>query len=165
MPREPQKDVKASEDLLEVVFIAHTIASALSFFGMTNTYKPDSKFSLETIEDFNRHIEAFIEKYINFELPISPKERRGSTGDGVYDYAVQVLSFGLFHAEFVDAVHEGDGECVIRCWRFLLPLFKSAARVNYSKETITLLSQLLVLSPRQAHQVKWSRFVIMSCWS
>ena len=83
----------------------------------------------------------------------------------MYDYAVQVLSFGLFRAEFIDSVREGDGDRVIRCWRFLLPLFKSAARVKYSKEAITLLSQLLVLSPRQAHQVTWSRFVNVHGWA
>ena len=49
----------------------------------------------------------------------------------MYDYAVQVLSFDLFHAEFVDSVRERDGDRVIRCWGFLLPLFKSAARVKY----------------------------------
>ena len=42
VPREPQNDVNASEDFLEVVFIAHTIAAALSFFGMTTVSdKPD----------------------------------------------------------------------------------------------------------------------------
>ena len=60
VPREPHNDVKATEDFLEVVFIAHTIAAALSFFGMTTVSdKPDSKFSIESIEDFNRHIETF----------------------------------------------------------------------------------------------------------
>ena len=42
VPREPQNDVNASEDFLEVVFIAHTIAAALCFFGMTTVSdKPD----------------------------------------------------------------------------------------------------------------------------
>lgn len=60
----------------------------------------------------------------------------------------------------MDAVREGDGLRVIRCWRFLLPLFKSAKRKNYAKEALNLLSQIqLFLSPRQAQQLIWSRFV------
>ena len=42
VPREPQNDANASEDFLEVVFIAHTIAAVLSLFGMTTVSdKPD----------------------------------------------------------------------------------------------------------------------------
>ena len=68
-------------------------------------------------------------------------------------------------AEFVDAVREGDGNRVIPCWRFLLPLFKSASRVHYSKEALNLLCQLIVLSPRQASQITWSRFVNAYGWA
>ena len=35
VPREPQNDANATEDFLEVAFIAHTIVAVLSFFGMT----------------------------------------------------------------------------------------------------------------------------------
>ena len=78
---------------------------------------------------------------------------------------LSTLKFSLFHAEFVDAIREGDRERVIRCWRFLLALFKSAARVNYSKEALNLLTQLVVLSPRQSHQLMWSRFVNIHGWT
>ena len=37
--------------------------------------------------------------------------------------------------------------------------------MNYSKEAFNLLTQLLVLSPRQAHQVTWSRFVNVRGWT
>ena len=36
VPREPQKDVNASEDFLDVLFIGHVITSALQYFGMND---------------------------------------------------------------------------------------------------------------------------------
>lgn len=42
-------------------------------------------------------------------MPVAAHKRQGSSGDGITDYAIQVLTFGLFHAEFVDAVRE-DGD-------------------------------------------------------
>ena len=44
-------------------------------------------------------------------------------------------------------------------WKFLLPIFKSARRTNYSLEALNLLSQQLTLSPREVQQLVWSRFV------
>lgn len=66
---------------------------------------------------------------------------------------------GLVHAEFVDAIREGDGLRVIQLWQLLLPIFKSANRRNFANEALNLLSQYsLFLSPRQAQQFVWSRF-------
>ena len=59
----------------------------------------------------------------------------------VYDYTTKVLSVGIFYLEFCDAIKEGDGERVLRCWKFLLPLFKGAGRKNYSLETLYFLNQ------------------------
>ena len=62
--------------------------------------------------------------------------------------------------DFVDATREGDGDRIIRDWKFLLPLFKSSGRTNYSVEAFTLLVQNYYLfSPRKATQLAWSRTV------
>ncbi len=57
------------------------------------------------------------------------------------EYAREVLSLGVLLMEFNNAIREGDGLRILRCWRFFLPLFKAADRTNYSIEAITLLSQ------------------------
>ena len=166
VPREPQKDMNASEDFLQVIFISHIIAAALQYFGMKSiSDQPTSDLAIDSVTSFKTHVRALIDTYVCFEVPLSESNRQGCSGDGIMDYAIQVLQFCLLHAEFVDAVREGDGDRVIRCWRFLLPLFKSAARVNYSKEAINLLTQLLVLSPRLAHQITWSRFINVHGWA
>ena len=71
-----------------------------------------------------------------------------------------VISVGLFYEEYVDAIREGDGEHVKRCLKFLLPIFKSANRKNYSLEILyTLYQYYFLLSSREAEELIWSRFV------
>ena len=80
--------------------------------------------------------------------------------DNVYNYACEVLSLGLLYLEYKDAIREGDGERVMKIWKYLLLLFKASGRTNYSIEALTLLSQYyLILPSRLAEQLKWSRFV------
>ena len=80
--------------------------------------------------------------------------------DGVYEYGRQLLSVGLFYLEYSDAVREGDGERVFRCWRYLLPIFKSSGRTNYSIEALSTLYQYQYqLTPRQSAELMWSRFI------
>ena len=38
---------------------------------------------------------------------------------------MEVLSLGLFYLEFKDAIREGDGLRVLRCYKYLLPLFRT----------------------------------------
>lgn len=82
--------------------------------------------------------------------------------DSVYSYACEVLSLGLFYLEFRDAIKQGDGDRDVIVWKFLLLLFKASKRTNYAIEALTLLAQYyLILPPRLAEQLKWSRFVNM----
>lgn len=76
------------------------------------------------------------------------------------EYSKQLLGLGCFYLEFCDAIREGDGERVLRCWRYLLPVFKSSGRKNYSIEVLNMLCQFQYeLTPRHAQELIWSRFV------
>ena len=44
-------------------------------------------------------------------------------------------------ALFSDAIKEGDGNCVLHSWKYLLPLFKSSDRKKYSIEVLNMLRQ------------------------
>ena len=96
--------------------------------------------------------------YINFKFDFrSPLDL---SSDGVYAYTVEVLSLGLFYSLFKDAIKEGNGEHVLRSWKYFIPIFKASRRTNYSIEAfLTLYQYYYNLSPRQAHQLMWSRFV------
>ena len=99
-----------------------------------------------------------METFVNIELFSSTGQDKNV--DGVYEYARETLSLTLLHAEFQDAIREGDGERVLRVWKFLLPLFKVSNKVNYSIEAFNVLAQyFILLSPRLAEQLLWSRFI------
>ena len=70
------------------------------------------------------------------------------------------MEFGTFYLELSDAIREGDGERLLRCWRYLLPICKSAERRNYAVEVLNMLCQYeFELSPQKAQELIWSRFI------
>ena len=63
---------------------------------------------------------------------------------------------------FQDAVSEGDGERVIRCWKFFLLYLKAdgASSRKYCLEGLYLLCQInCFLSPRESYRLVWNRSV------
>ena len=56
--------------------------------------------------------------------------------DGVFNYASALLNDGLLLLEFCDAIREGDGKRILRCWRAMLIYFQHARHSNYAKEAI-----------------------------
>jgi hypothetical protein len=67
---------------------------------------------------FNRIVHKVIKTMV--QLPNNPGTpiTADNEKDGVFNYAQEVLTFSLLHAEFEDAIKEGDGLRVIRCWKF-----------------------------------------------
>ncbi len=66
----------------------------------------------------------------------------------------------LLLVQFCDAVKEGDGDRVIRVWKYLMLLYRASKRINYAFEAFTLLLEYHVsLAPQFAEQLKWSRFI------
>lgn len=90
----------------------------------------------------------------------APQAIRRVAVDGVYNYASAVLNDGLLLLEFRDAIREGDGPRVLRCWKAFLLYFHSARHQNYAAEAIRMLSMVNAsATPRVAAQVTWSRVV------
>ena len=80
--------------------------------------------------------------------------------DGVFDYACAVLNDGLLLLEFRDAIHEGDGERILRCWKFLMLYFRIAGHTKYALEAFTFQAKVNgITSPRIQQQLLWSRVV------
>ena len=78
----------------------------------------------------------------------------------MYNYARVLCHYGALITEFKDAWGNGDGDRDYRCWRLMLPHFKSSNRTKYSLEALRLQFQVRsCLSPQLAHQVVWDRFV------
>ena len=62
--------------------------------------------------------------------------------DGVYSYACAVLCDGLLLLELRDAIHQGDGPRILRCWKFMLLYFKRHNHHKYALEAFRLLAAL-----------------------
>ena len=65
---------------------------------------------------------------------------------------------------FGDAVSEGDGDCIVRCWKFLLLYLKADGDSSrkYCLEALYFLCQInCLLSQREAYRLVWNRSVKM----
>lgn len=86
-----------------------------------------------------------VDKHV--DLSIQFFREKANPADTVYSYACETLSLGLLYTEFRDVIRKGDGNHVLRVWKFLLLLFKA------SNNALTLLVQYhLILPPRLAEQ-------------
>jgi len=56
-------------------------------------------------------------------------------------YGTQVLTLALIWHCFNDSMREWDGNRVLRCWKYLLVVFRAKGHCNYCKEAIMLLAQ------------------------
>lgn len=59
--------------------------------------------------------------------------------DIVKGYAKPVISLGLLYMEYCDGIREGDGERIIRCWRYIFKMTNK--RIIYAIKAATLLLQ------------------------
>ena len=94
------------------------------------------------------------------EEVMTRNRKRSDDNDNIKMYAEEVITLGLIYSEYSDAIREGDGDRVMRIWKFLMLIFKAAQRKNYACEAFNLLAQQkFILSQRLSQQVKWSRFI------
>ena len=167
--KKPKKDVNSCEDFLVTIVTTHALAATMKILGMDSLAAVPSSplipsdLWLQSADERHSTLmlacHAVVEKFVDFNFLLSPGKASKPT-DKVFVYACQTLSLGLFYMEFSDAIREGDGNRIRRCWRYLLPLFKASGRTNYSLETLYMLyGHNFGLSPRLSHQLLWSRCV------
>ena len=153
----PTSDFNACDDFFVIVIKSHIITAALEVIEdipnldtmwMQTPDKRESALCLVA--------EQIADKFINFNF----HQSNSPCEDQVFQYATEILSLGCFYLEFSDAIREGDGKRILRCWKYLLPVFKFSNRTNYSNEVLNMLVQYhFTLSPRHAHQLIWSRTI------
>ena len=155
-----------------LVVETHVLAAAMRIFDMTSlddtpssTFFPEESVDLDSLGRHRILMLALREMTKQcFDLNVTYADQAVSQNpsetDGIRAYACEVISLGLLLIEFTDAIREGDGTRILRCWRYFLLLFKASDRTNYSIEAFTLLAQHKYLfSPRMAMQLQWSRTV------
>ena len=169
----PKNDVNACEDFLETITSGLIVTSALTTLKLASTddtpgtdvlpeaesvwIMPDNERS----ECLKRLCGQVYDRFIGLQYNNSDQSPQiADPKDGVCQYSVQLLRLGCFYLEYSDAIREGDGGRVLRCWKYLLPIFAAAGNRNYACEAANLLVQhFYTLSPRLSAQLIWSRFI------
>lgn len=127
-------------------------------------YLPDGEITWTQTDEERKTIvdnvtAAIVDTFVSLDYS-GPSSDTGVSQDGVYSYATNLLTLGCFYLEFRDAIKEGDGLRVLRCYRYMLPMFISSGRKNYAIETLNLLLQHdFLLSPRLSEELIWGRFI------
>ena len=168
----PKDDVNACDDFFRLVLQCHVIVAAIKVLGIeTQTPSPPDRLKPENISSCSAdqrkailklYARAVVDGFTNLDLHdrASDSHTLLCYDDKGLGYAIELLTLGLLYVEFTDAVKEGDGLRIHRCWKFMFPLFKASGRTNYTIEIFTTLyNYTFLLSPRQAEQLLWSRFV------
>ncbi|XP_028404057.1 uncharacterized protein LOC114526731 isoform X1 [Dendronephthya gigantea] len=80
--------------------------------------------------------------------------------DDMLSYQRSLLDYGMLVLNFFDAISEGDGQRVVRCWKFFLMYLKhQGGSAKYSLEALYLMFQInALLSPKCTHHLIWNRF-------
>ncbi|CAH3165645.1 unnamed protein product, partial [Porites lobata] len=80
--------------------------------------------------------------------------------DARYNYACARLNFGMLLYNFDDAIKEGDGDRILRCWKFMLLIFRAYKHTKYAFAALQLFFYTsCMLSERMSHLLVWNRTV------
>jgi uncharacterized C2H2 Zn-finger protein len=80
--------------------------------------------------------------------------------DDRFNYACVRLALGLLLRNFDDAVKEGDGARILRCWKMAMLIFRAHHHHKYALASLHLQAATqAILTPRQAHSLTWNRTV------
>ena len=132
-----------------------------------NPTTEDGRFKcrLSTCSDTFKHdgkIRKEHEKLHGFHhMQTSTDEAGNKRSDDVRNYQCSLLEYGMLQMNFHDAISEGDGARVLRCWKFMLPYLRKdgASSRKYALEGLYLLFQVnTLLPPKDAYSLIWNRF-------
>ncbi|KAL5510365.1 hypothetical protein EMCRGX_G005898 [Ephydatia muelleri] len=158
-----KKDLNSCEEFMELVTTAHVLSAAIEITKVDDLSGLSMMILTSNSQDHFDEL-ATVAKNVCKEfcrVSYSSIPHSSSTSsDRVKEYAMESLSLGLFLLEFKDAIREGDGTRVLRCWKYLLIIFRVTGHTNYCLEALNLLTQYYyTLPPRYAEQMLWGRFV------
>ena len=131
------------------------------------------EMSSATQEDKRQFLENFISRIVDGQVmnyfsqvvdqlqdqcPISFE----TSGDGVYEYATNFVRFALLRRINLMATRAGDGNRIMRHWRFAFLVYSANHNTNYQLEAFLLTASVkALLTPRMSHQLVWNRLVVL----
>ena len=130
--KDPSDDVNACEDFFMTVTEGHILAAVMQEFQMSSLEDtPSCSIFSEDSADFDpllrcnlivKALQKVVHKYVDISTPsysLRPSNDKSTVVDTVQEYARDTLSLGLLYMEFADTIREGDGSCILRCWRYI----------------------------------------------
>ena len=139
VPADPEKNMNAAEDFMLLLVHAHVVAAAraipepcrsvselaqsvLSMFAQIPLLSEDSTSDSKQKDGAKTPAKS-----------VESEQKNDHKVDGVHVYATELLTPSLIWHGFHDATREGDGDRILRYWKFLLIVFKASNRSNYAK--------------------------------
>ena len=165
---DPKDNFNACSDFLNIILDAHITMAAATLLGCNTAEDitlhhliPSGQVPNSKLEQL-RHIEVLarrvVERFAVYSVDACHLEDGATAPDGVLNYACSLMNMGLLARNLQDASHEGDGDRIIRCWRFLFLHYKAEGHTKYALEAFRLIADLeVMLSARRAHELKWNR--------
>ena len=119
------KDLTACEEFMQLATIAHVVSAAIHIAGVTNMSELSSKIMStdKPMAAVKSLVKTLISEMVRIEYIAGTFESTCPSIDSVQEYAKETLSLGLLLLEFKDGIHEGDGNKVLRCWKYFLLFF------------------------------------------
>lgn len=160
-------DPTACEEFFILVVEGHIISVAMSFFQLPSVTGDSNspEFGKEHFLDASplRRKELFMSSMktlVSQNIYKYVMEKEEGDIDTVMVYGKEVLSLGMLYLEFTDGIREGDGSRILRCWRYLLLVFKATNKRKYAVQAATLLIQYhFIFTERMKQQLMWSRTI------
>ena len=123
-------------------------------------YRHDGKRRIA--HELKVHDFVYQEQVPSSHLPHANDAETEVIQDDMFNYQRNLMDHGMLYLNFTDAIREGDGERIIRCWKYLLLHFFADGdkSTKYAIEALFLqFQQQALLSPRQAYCQKWNRTI------
>ena len=151
--KKPEKDFNVCDDFFQLVITCYILTASLEFLKMKslsdipsgddlpNAWMNSAEYTQNVLADV---CDGVVDQFISFSFNENGKIHK----DKVYNYNMHLISLGSFYLEDVDAI-KGDGQRVLICWKYLLPIFKSFGRK-------------FKLTPRQFAELFYNRFVAVN---
>ena len=149
---DPKDNFNACSDFLNIILDAHITMAAATLLGCNTAEDitlhhliPSGQVPNSKLEQL-RHIEVLarrvVERFAVYSVDACHLEDGATAPDGVLNYACSLMNMGLLARNLQDASHEGDGNRIIRCWRFQFLHYKAEGHTNYALEAFWLIADL-----------------------
>ena len=113
--------VKISYTCLSVVIIIVAAIMDLLKMSSTNSFPLSSEIPNDAWiwekEKRKKLLDDVLDQLLHYCQCVQPFQSPQTQTDAVFTYASELLTLGLFYMEFKQAIKEGDGGRVLRCWK------------------------------------------------